>query len=469
MQNNTLLLFTLLSISMISLRAQPFYFGNDLSYIQEMEDCGAVYKENGVAKDPFAIIRDHGGNLLRVRLWHTPSWYDQLNAGNRYSDLEDVMLSIYRAKSLGFDVLLDFHLSDTWADPSHQVVPAAWASVVNNLPVLQDSLYNYIHKTLSILEQADLLPEMVQIGNETNKGILLSQAVNDQGWSVDWSRNAALFNTAITAVRAVESEAGEAIKIALHIADPSALEWWMEQFTTHGVTDFDIIGMSYYHAYHQELIADVGDVITDMKATYPGKAVMILETAYPWTSAFEDGANNLLNTVYPGYPFSQANHKKWLIDLTQTVIAHGGSGVVYWEPGWVSTGCYTRFGKGSNWENCTYFDFSDNLLDEGGIGWMAHAYDFSTGVHEGETTLSTIHVTQDADEIWINDSAGLVSGSVEIEIFSIDGKRIWKEELELNGGRSTLSINKKYYSQGCYYFRISIKDGRSVSQPVFLK
>ncbi|HEX5111591.1 MAG TPA: glycosyl hydrolase 53 family protein, partial [Saprospiraceae bacterium] len=208
----------------LEIHAQSFYFGNDLSYIHEMEDCGAAFKENGVAKDPFAMIRDHGGNLVRVRLWHTPSWYDQLNAGNRYSDLQDVILSIYRAKSLGFEVLLDFQLSDTWADPSHQVVPAAWAPVVNNLPVLQDSLYNYIHQTLFILEQAGLLPEMVQIGNETNKGILLSQAVNDQGWSVNWPRNAALFNTAISAVRDVESASGEAIKIALHIADPSEVE-----------------------------------------------------------------------------------------------------------------------------------------------------------------------------------------------------------------------------------------------------
>jgi len=463
----SLLLITILWVSIISLRAQNFYFGNDLSYIHEMEDCGAAYKENGLAKDPFAIIRDHGGNLVRVRLWHTPSWYDQLNAGNRYSDLQDVILSIYRAKSLGFDVLLDFQLSDTWADPSHQVVPAAWASVVNNLPVLQDSLYNYIHQTLSILQQAGLLPDMVQIGNETNKGILLSQAVNDQGWSVNWARNAALFNTAISAVRAVESESGKPIKIALHIADPSELDWWIGQFVNNGVTDFDIIGMSYYHAYHQDLIADVGDVISDMKSTYPGKAVMILETAYPWTTAFEDGANNLLSSVYPGYPFSQANQKQWLIDLTQTVIEHGGSGVVYWEPGWVSTGCFTRFGKGSNWENATYFDFSDNLLDEGGIGWMTHTYDFSTGVEKVGAASSNIRVVQDGDDIWVyDDNTDLQPDTLEVEIFALDGKIIWKQEIEIIGGRGVLSMKKINYSPGCYYLKISGETGRPINQLV---
>ena len=115
--------------SSIHVSAQNFYFGNDLSYVREMEDCGAGYTENGVSNDPYTILKEHGCNLVRLRLWHTPSWYDALNLGNRYSDLNDVILSSFRAKSLGMQVLLDFQLSDTWADPTHQVVPAAWASV----------------------------------------------------------------------------------------------------------------------------------------------------------------------------------------------------------------------------------------------------------------------------------------------------------------------------------------------------
>jgi arabinogalactan endo-1,4-beta-galactosidase len=458
---------TLLCICNKSIRAQNFYFGNDLSYIREMEDCGAGYTENGLAKDPYAIIKEHGGNLVRLRLWHTPSWYDMLNLGNRYSDINDVILSSYSAKSLGMQVLLDFQLSDTWADPTHQVVPAAWASVVNNLPVLQDSLYNYIHATLILLHQTGLLPEIVQIGNETNKGILLSQQVNDQGWSVNWTRNAALFNTAIEAVRDVETETGSVIKIALHIADPSELDWWYDQFWSHGVQDFDIIGMSYYYQYHQDLIPAVGEVISNMKNTYPGKAVMILETAYPWTSAFADGANNLLNSVYPGYPFSPENQQRWLNDLTQTVIDHGGSGVIYWEPGWVSTDCFTRYGKGSNWENSTFFDFDDTLLEEGGIGWMSHTYDFSSGITEAGNDTSSFRIIQVDGEIWIiNNISKGISEQLQIEVYEIGGKRIWSVEVIEDSGIAKMKT--KSLPVGVYYFRIKTASGERANQLLLL-
>ena len=150
-----------------------------------MEDCGVVYKENQLARDPYETFKDYGCNLIRLRLWHTPSWYDDLNNGQRYSDLDDVKRSIRRAKEQNMNVLLDFHLSDNWADPGKQLVPAAWLSVVDNVELLKDSLYNYIYSTLDQLNSEDLLPEMVQIGNETNKGILLSPEDN-QGWTLDW-------------------------------------------------------------------------------------------------------------------------------------------------------------------------------------------------------------------------------------------------------------------------------------------
>ncbi len=114
----------------------------DLSYVNEMEDCGADFKENNVSKDVYEIFADHNCDLVRLRLWHSPSWYDNLNSGNRYSDLADVKRSIQRAKGEGMKVLLDFHLSDTWADPGNQVVPAAWSAVVDSLDRLKDSLYN---------------------------------------------------------------------------------------------------------------------------------------------------------------------------------------------------------------------------------------------------------------------------------------------------------------------------------------
>lgn len=450
------------------LSGQSFYFGADLSYVREMQDCGVTYRENGLAKEMVDILADHHVNLARFRLWHTPAWEDSLNNGFRYSSLEGVIISMFFAKSRGLQTLLDFHLSDTWADPTHQVVPAAWASVVNDLPLLKDSLHNYIYRTLTTLNETGLLPEIVQIGNETNKGILLSQAVNDQGWSVDWNRNAALFNEAIAAVREVEMQSGKPIKIAIHIADPSMVDWYIDQFWMNGVQDFDIIGMSYYQAWHQDLIPTVGNIITSLKNDYPDKEVMILETAYPWTSAFEDNAANVLNGVYPGYPFNPENQRDWMIALTQEVISSGGSGVVYWEPGWQSTDCETLYGTGSNWENCTFFDFEDNLLGDGGIGWAEHQYDFPSAVEQISFENMGITIYQQENGIWIRIENGTAwGGKISSELIGINGGQIAISEKYMQSNERQKFFDIRNLASGIYLVKIQFK-GNAVIGKIFL-
>ena len=385
-----LYLSCLLSLSTSVLLAQDFYFGADQSYVNEMEDCGAVYKEANVAKDVYSIYKDHGCNLVRLRLWHTPAWYDNLNDGRRYSDLEDVKKSIGRAKSNDMAVLLDFHLSDSWADPSKQLVPTAWLPVVDKLDLLQDSLYNYIYSTLSELAEENLLPEMVQIGNETNRGILLSPEDN-QTWTLDWDRNAALFNKAIAAVRAVEETEEEEIEVVVHLAGPADTGWYVENFVSNGVTDFDIIGISYYWAWHKPTsIAETGGIIEALKTTYPEKEVLIVETGYIWTNESADEANNIISEVHPDFaPASPVNQRDWLIELAKEVVAKEGLGVIYWEPSWVSTPCSTQWGQGSHQEHATFFDFENNLLLPGGIEWMEYDYGFisNTGTKKKEKPI----------------------------------------------------------------------------------
>ena len=104
--NRYLLLSCLVVILFAYTKAQEFYLGADQSYVNEMEDCGAVYKENGVEKDVYQIFADHGANLIRLRLWHTPAWYDSLNNGQRYSDLEDVKISI-ASSIIGYSIKLN--------------------------------------------------------------------------------------------------------------------------------------------------------------------------------------------------------------------------------------------------------------------------------------------------------------------------------------------------------------------------
>jgi arabinogalactan endo-1,4-beta-galactosidase len=158
-----------------------FYYGADLSYVNEMEDCGAVYKNSqGISENPYKIVADAGANLVRVRLWNNPTW-------TNYSNLSDVKETISKAKQQKMKVLLDFHYSDTWADPSNQLIPAAWENQINNTEALGELLYNYTFNTLSELKKEGLTPDIVQIGNEINPMILQSKTLV---WPINWTRNA---------------------------------------------------------------------------------------------------------------------------------------------------------------------------------------------------------------------------------------------------------------------------------------
>ena len=143
----------LLILLNIHISGQTFYRGNDLSYVNQMEDCGAVFKENGIPKDVYQIFADHGTNLVRVRLWVDPAWQNSLvqpeGVKSQYSDFEDVRETISRSKAAGMEVLLDFQLSDFWADPGKQLIPARWLSVANDLNALKDSVYNYVFQVLT--------------------------------------------------------------------------------------------------------------------------------------------------------------------------------------------------------------------------------------------------------------------------------------------------------------------------------
>jgi arabinogalactan endo-1,4-beta-galactosidase len=456
----TFIFFTFLTKSTT---AQSFLFGADLSYVNEMEDCGVVYKENGAAKDPYQLFADHNCGIVRLRLWHTPAWYDGLNAGQRYSDFEDVKKSIQRAKTAGMKVLLDFHLSDDWADPNKQRVPSAWDGVVDDLPLLKDSLYNYISQTLLALNDEGLLPYMVQIGNETNKGILQSAADDTGGWQLNWNRNSQLFKRAIEAVRDVENTTGKTVKVALHIAGPADADWLMEGFWGNGVTDFDAIGLSYYWAWHKPTdIDDTGDIVADLKQKYPGKEVWIFETGYIWTTASNDNANNIINDVHPSYsPASPENQRDWLVDMTQEVIGKGASGVIYWEPAWVSSPCSTQWGQGSHQEHATFFDFNSNMLPTGGMTWMEHNYDFTSAGKEATAPKRGLEVFPDSSHrsLTLQLSGFNVGKTLEINLLGRDGKLLASQKHNtISAGSSTFAFPLPQLAAGIYFVKVSEGD-----------
>lgn len=426
-----ILLLCLLTVFFFPLNSQSFFLGADLSYLNEMEDCGVTFKENQIAKDPFQLFADHDCEVVRLRLWHTPSWYDTLNNGQRYSDLSDVKKSIARSKAAKMQVLLDFHLSDRWADPAHQVVPAAWASVVDDLAVLQDSLYNYIYQTMMDLYTEQLWPEMIQMGNETNRGILQSQADNDSGWKLDWDRNRALFNTGIKAIRDAEAASGQSTKIVIHAAGPDAAEWIFPAFINNGVTDFDIMGISYYWAWHQPTTPEeAGLVIQNLKKNYPNYDVLIAETGYIWTNNSNDNANNIISSTMPGFtPPSPENQRDWLIELTKEVKKNGGLGILYWEPAWVSSPCYTPWGQGSHQEHATFFDFNNNLLSKGGMDWLTYNYNAVTSVQNGRFDGIQMYPLYGWDSLQIEIDNPRVRLPIQLKVINLQGQVVLQQKL----------------------------------------
>lgn len=325
-----------------------FYYGADLSYVNEMEDCGAIYKNlNGEIQDPYTIFKNEGANLVRLRLWHNPNW-------TNYSNLQDVKQSILRAKNEGIQVLLDFHYSDTWADPQQQQIPAEWLTYIDDVEALEDLLYNYTYNTLLELSDENLLPNIVQIGNEINPMILQDGELE---WPIDWARNSALINKGIKAVRDVSEVRNETLEVMLHIAQPENGLWWFEQATANGITDFDWIGLSYYPIWSDYDLDEVQIPLSTLVDTY-NKKLMIVETAYPFTLDNADSANNILGSdaLTSGYPATQQGQLDYLNQLKQIVENSGGLGLVYWEPAWVSTNCTTQWAQGSHWDNATLFD-----------------------------------------------------------------------------------------------------------------
>lgn len=346
------------------------YLGADISYVNEVEDNGGLFYHKGQAKDPFQILTQHGANIARVRLWHNPTW-------TQYSNLADVERTIRRSKALGMAVLLDFHYSDTWADPAKQIIPAAWAHITD-LPALEQALHDYTRDTLMALDEHGLMPEFVQVGNEINTEILMhtrhggDASIYDE--AIRWQRNAPLINAGVEGVREAGRRSATQPQVMLHIAQPENILPWFDAATTAGVHDFDVIGMSYYPKWSVYSLEQAGQIISQARARY-NKDVMIVETAYPWTLKPGSADSHLMgeDAVSPHYPATQQGQRDFLIDLTQTTYNNGGTGVIYWEPAWISTRQ-----KPSIWENATLFDYNGEAHE--GIEFLSHTY--SVGVQE---------------------------------------------------------------------------------------
>ena len=172
-------------------------------------------------------------NAIRLRVW--------VNPANGSNNAAEVAHFAQRVKSKGLKLLIDLHYSDTWADPEHQVKPAAWAD--HNFSQLKVDVYNHTWNVLNHLKAVDVLPDMVQIGNEINPGMLLPD-----GSTSHWENLSALLKQGYAAVKACS----DSIQVMLHIAnagDTPGARKWFDEASSHGVS-WDVTGLSYYSYWH---------------------------------------------------------------------------------------------------------------------------------------------------------------------------------------------------------------------------
>ena len=280
-----------------------FAKGADVSWVTEMEKAGIkFFNNNGVEQDVMQILKDKGMNAIRLRAWVNPS--------TGWNNTRDVVIKAKRAQSLGLKLMINLHYSDTWADPGHQTKPQAWQSL--NLADLKTAVYNYTKHVMDTLKLNNITPEWVQVGNETNDGMLWQ----DGKASNLMANFAALVNSGYNAVKDVNP----AVKVIVHVSnghDNVLFRWMFDGLKTNGA-HWDIIGMSLYPSYTSFGWSGANDRIlenmNDMVSRY-GTSVMVVEVGMPVN---DPSSTNLFLTD--------------LIKKTRSVTGGKGLGVFYWEP-----------------------------------------------------------------------------------------------------------------------------------------
>lgn len=318
--------------------AADFIKGADVSMLAEVEKHGGkFFDEHGNPQDAMAILKENGFNYIRLRLWVEPKDADGKPYGGGNNDLATTIALAQRAKANGMKFLLDYHYSDFWTDPARQNKPKAWANM--NIDQLTEAVYQHTKTTMDAFAKAGVLPDMVQVGNEINGGMLWPEGKSWGQNGGEFDRLAGLLNSGIKAVK----EHGDQIKIMLHLAEGTKNDtfiWWFDEITKRKVP-FDIIGLSYYIYWNGPMNA-LQYNMDDISKRYD-KDLIVVEAAYGYTTANCDNAENNFTSKEAddaGYPATVQGQANYLHDLLQVVtkVPEGrGKGVFYWEPAWLPT------------------------------------------------------------------------------------------------------------------------------------
>lgn len=249
--------------------ASTILIGADVSWVPQQEAEVRRFSVDGIERDILAILKEHGFNGIRLRLFVDPTAPGGYSAKG-YCGLESTLAMAERVKAFGLGLLLDLHYSDTWADPAHQKKPAAWRDL--DFAALTNKVYDYTHHTLTMFAQRGLSPDIVQVGNEISAGLLWP----DGQWD-DFDKLAALLRAGIRGVR----EAVPSAQVMLHLALGGQNEksrWFLDNALRRGA-EFDLIGQSYYPRWHGTL-DDLRTNLTNLASRYR-QGIVVVEYSAP--------------------------------------------------------------------------------------------------------------------------------------------------------------------------------------------
>ncbi|MDD5186338.1 MAG: arabinogalactan endo-1,4-beta-galactosidase [Paludibacter sp.] len=285
-----------------------FSKGADISWLPQMEATGyKFYNNQGVEEDCIKILKALGMNTIRLRTFVNPS--DDKASGHCSKD-ETVAMAV-RARNSGMRVMIDFHYSDSWADPGKQRKPKAWEGL--NFTDLKQALYDYTFDVMTALKNAGITPEWVQVGNEIPGGMVYPEGSTD-----NWPQLVQLINEGYKAIKTVSPDS----KVILHIDqgnNNARFRWWFDNAKANGAK-YDVIGLSYYpywldgHPDYTLSIDDLGNNLKDMASRY-GKEVMVVEVG---------GEDTKVQNTF--------DMLKAVIQKVKEVPNGKGLGVLYWEP-----------------------------------------------------------------------------------------------------------------------------------------
>lgn len=342
----------------------PFMAGVDVSEMLKLQNHGAAYKFDGIVQDPYSIFHAAGINWMRIRLFVNPS-----GVGPLCNDLPYSLQMAKEIKAHGFRLLLDFHYSDGWADPSKQLVPKAWEQLDHARLVKQ--VEKYTRSTIQAFADAHALPDMVEVGNEITNGMIWpdGRVTPETKDAVQWEHLADLLNAGIGGVQAA-SPSDHRPLILIHIdrgGDKESSRLFFDHLVAAHVP-FDVIGLSDY-PWWQGTLPQLKANLDELALAYH-KPIIVAETAFPWSEqkiglegkdlSGDETVRQILH--FQPTPQGQAEYLRKMIQTVRSTPEGLGTGVFYWAAAWVKANNWDAPEWSEDWEKRALFDADGNAL-----------------------------------------------------------------------------------------------------------